>query len=527
MHPRLKKLQHPVVVLVFLWVVLYMLGLGQAHLLSANEANRALAAREMLTSGDWVVPTLMDRPYLNKPPLYYWQAAACYMAFGVSERTARLPAALAALGTILAAYLFLARMGRPRAGFLAAVVVSATPLLIIQGTEAELDMGLILWVFLCELCMLAALWDRPLSRTVWAWVFLALATLTKGPPAWVFFLPMLVVQILYARQVADFPRRRLAAGHALGLLAFLALCLPWAVLVLDRFGWDHIREIIMRESLTRTVEASEINSEPFYFYLPRYVLGMLPWTPLFWLLRVHAARDVREALARRYLLACTLVQAVLFSLFAGKETQYLMPILPPLALLLGLALETHETGTVSRLPRWNAAGIWGALALCSVAAWVLALIGEPLGVENGAVLIGAVTLPLAVYGGRKQLWNQPRGAWMLPLFLVVFYALFMTFVRAPIRNDGQPVKAAMATALAAIPPETPLHVYNRGETRIYFYLMGRGRRVRDANALQPGDWVLYRDEMDEALGALSYEPHAEIPVGKKHTFHVIQIQPPE
>src|SRR5947209_17842055 len=75
-------------------------------LIEPDEGRYAEIGREMLTSGDWVVPTLNGRPYLDKPPLFYWLLAGSFELFGVSARAARLVPALAALLTVLATFAF-------------------------------------------------------------------------------------------------------------------------------------------------------------------------------------------------------------------------------------------------------------------------------------------------------------------------------------------------------------------------------------------------------------------------------------
>src|SRR3984957_20181039 len=93
---------------------LFFYGLGQFGLIGADEPRYAQVAREMLERHDWVTPVLGGRPWLEKPPLYYWQAMLVYRIFGVSDWAARMPAALDATFLVLAVYFFLRRF---RPGF--------------------------------------------------------------------------------------------------------------------------------------------------------------------------------------------------------------------------------------------------------------------------------------------------------------------------------------------------------------------------------------------------------------------------
>src|SRR6202171_1550103 len=93
---------------------LFFWGLGYFGLIGADEPRYAQVAREMLERRDWITPVLGGRPWLEKPPLYYWQAMLAYRIFGVSDWAGRLPAALDASFLVLAVYFFLRRF---RLGF--------------------------------------------------------------------------------------------------------------------------------------------------------------------------------------------------------------------------------------------------------------------------------------------------------------------------------------------------------------------------------------------------------------------------
>ncbi len=494
--------------LVLLWAALYLPGLGQSDILSTNEANRAMAAREMLARGDWIVPTLVGEPYLNKPPAYYWQAMLCYRVFGDHAAGARLPAALAALATALAAFGCFHRQGRAQAGAFAAMLCLATPLLILQGTEAELDMGLILWIFLTQLCMLQALQQRPITYSLLAYLFLALATLTKGPVAWAFFLPMLLLQVAFLYRDRMVPGRRLAVGHLLGLALCIAVCLPWCYAVVHRLGWDYTWMILKRESLQRTVKASKINSDPFWFYVPRFLVGSLPWTPLLWLLFTQAPRDAREERSRAYLGLCSLAQLGLFSLFAGKETQYLMPILPPMAVVVAYTLDSETRQPSSRVPAWIGRFCLAGVALVALGSVIVGLVPNP----YGRLASRMAAASLLVVGAFLWAWKR-RGRlqwWHAPLGLLFLATVFMGFVRAPLRNQYASVRPAMTAVLAELPDDAPVVVYRHGESQLYYYLHGRARPARDAGQLHVGDYVLYRASAQAQLASLRLEPILQV-----------------
>src|SRR5271166_634010 len=91
---------------------LFFYGLGQFGLIGADEPRYAQVAREMLDRHDWITPVLGGRPWLEKPPLYYWQAMLAYSVFGVSDFAARIPSAIDATLLIVAVYFFFCKFRR-------------------------------------------------------------------------------------------------------------------------------------------------------------------------------------------------------------------------------------------------------------------------------------------------------------------------------------------------------------------------------------------------------------------------------
>src|SRR6266705_3944725 len=103
--------------LLVLCALLFFLGLGTLGLTDRDEGSNAQAAREMIESGDWITPTLNGAPRFAKPIFLYWLISGSYLAFGVSEFTARLPSALFGIALILMQYLFATRILGPAVGF--------------------------------------------------------------------------------------------------------------------------------------------------------------------------------------------------------------------------------------------------------------------------------------------------------------------------------------------------------------------------------------------------------------------------
>src|SRR6202142_2467945 len=203
---------------------LFLYGLGQFGLIGADEPRYAQVAREMLQRHDWVTPTLGGRPWLEKPPLYYWQAMVAYAIFGVSDWAARLPAAVDATLLVLAVYFFLRRF-RTGVELDGALMVASSAGIVGYGRAASMDMAL---AAAFTIGMLGWWAWRESGKRIYLAVFygsIALGTLAKGPVA--LFLTGVVI-VLYAAAAREW-QLVIKTLWLPGILLFCAIAMPWYV----------------------------------------------------------------------------------------------------------------------------------------------------------------------------------------------------------------------------------------------------------------------------------------------------------
>ncbi len=209
-----------------IFVAVQLASLFTPPLLDDVDASHAQIAQHMDESGDWVTMKVNGIRYLEKPPLPYWLDAALYPVFGQNAFATHLPNALALLGCAWLAWLWAGRAWGRRAALYAAlgILTSIGPFLFTRFAIPEALLSFLLLFALY--CFLTGLEDRLPSRLYWMWAALALATLTKGLIAPVFFaaaaLPMLVLSGHW--------RRWRELKPFTGLLLFLAIAAPWHIL---------------------------------------------------------------------------------------------------------------------------------------------------------------------------------------------------------------------------------------------------------------------------------------------------------
>jgi 4-amino-4-deoxy-L-arabinose transferase-like glycosyltransferase len=317
---------------------LFFFGLAFFGLIGADEPRYAQVAREMLARHDWITPTLGGKPWLEKPPLYYWQAMLAFSIFGVSDWAARLPSAVDATLMVVVTYLFLRRF-RPGFQLDGALMTASAAGIIGFARAASTDMPLAATFAIALLAWFA--WYESESRRFLAlfYCFLALGMLAKGPVA-----PLLaaVIILVFATATSDY---RLL-GRTLwvpGIMLFCAVVLPWHIAVQIK-NPEFFRVFILQHNLARFGTNLYHHPEPFWYYLPVTLLGLIPWTVfvvaslaetvrIWWTARREILDSGRRALDV-FLVIWVAVPVAFFSLSQSKLPGYIVPALPAGTLLL-------------------------------------------------------------------------------------------------------------------------------------------------------------------------------------------------
>jgi 4-amino-4-deoxy-L-arabinose transferase-like glycosyltransferase len=357
------------VVMALVWFA----NLGGRALQHPDEGRYAEIAREMTVTGNWITPRLDGIKYFEKPPLQYWLTAATFEAFGLGEGSARLSTAAAGFLTVLAIGATGAVIATPSAGLLAAAVLAGSVWHFGIAHILTLDAMLSLWLAVALCAFLLAQRDALARRACmgWmlaAWVATALGVLTKGVVA--IAIPACTL-VVYSLATCDFgPWKRLHVGK--GVVLLLAITAPWFVLVSLR-NPEFPRFFFIHEHVERFLTTEHHRAGPWWYFLPMVVVGLLPWTGVFFARLRAAWRDDavggRPFAWPRFCLAWAAFVLVFFSVSGSKLPSYILPMFPALALVLGLQL----TVMPGRLLAWLAV----ALAASTLGLWAVALAGYP------------------------------------------------------------------------------------------------------------------------------------------------------
>jgi 4-amino-4-deoxy-L-arabinose transferase-like glycosyltransferase len=332
---------------------LFFFGLNSFGLIGADEPRYAQIAREMLARHDWVTPILGGNPWLEKPPLYYWQAMLSYRIFGVSDWAARIPSAMDATFLVIAVYLFLRRF-HPGFQLDGALITASAAGIIGFARAASTDMPLAATFGIAMLAWYA--WFESRSRAYLAvfYVFLALGTLAKGPVAPV--LAALII-LLYAAARRDYG----IVWRTLwipGPILFFLVALPWYILVQLR-NPEFFRIFILQHNLARFGTDLYHHQQPFWYYVPVTLLALIPWVIFvaesgieslrIWWHEGKATVAGDEAL-NFFLLLWLATPVFFFSLSRSKLPGYILPALPAGTLLVAEYIRRHVVDEMR--PSW-------------------------------------------------------------------------------------------------------------------------------------------------------------------------------
>jgi 4-amino-4-deoxy-L-arabinose transferase-like glycosyltransferase len=337
--------------------------LGALGLVGPDEPRYAWIARAMAQTGDWVTPRLYGVPWFEKPILYYWVAALGFNLHLPVEWAARLPSAIAALTAALAiawlGWKFCAptekthELNQPifstNPAFLAPVIFSTSVAAIGFARAATPDM---LFAASITLAMGSAASymsasgvlhhsntsstnDRKNSIATLALfgAFLGLGVLAKGPAAVLLAGGAIGIWALATSHI----RQALRLAHPIAIAAFGVIALPWYLICAHRNS-DFLHVFIFQHNFQRYLTPLFQHKQPFWFFIPITLLAVLPWTPFL----MSAALQGRESLrgstwknSPGFFFVCwALFPILFFSLSQSKLPSYILPAIPPLALLL-------------------------------------------------------------------------------------------------------------------------------------------------------------------------------------------------
>jgi 4-amino-4-deoxy-L-arabinose transferase-like glycosyltransferase len=508
--------------LALLWAAIYLPGLGALEL-KGEEGRRILPGLTMLETGDWIVPYVGGKPFLRKPPLVNWLIASSFKVTGVvSEFTARLPTTLA-LGALALTVLALGT-GRDwmntDTALLAAVFVITPTAALDKGRLAEID-GIYLALGGGATVLWLAFWTQ--RRSPWLlWLvpfaFLGVGLLAKAPLHLLFFYAVVCAVLGYAREW----RLLLHPAHFLGIALAGGIFAAWAVPYFQNEATKQAAEVWQAQSLGRL--SGKTDWAGWALNIPRALVDQLPWVlfaPLLWRAELPALGQRAYSMFRGARVGIALCFFGML-LLPGILPRYVLPLLPPFACLLALAVGdprlTPPSGTLRAWWRVNSgvALVIAVLACASPVVLAIAdrkhLLGLRADYPSAAAAAfslyvswslvaagGALLLSLVVWLGRYKLARPSllglASAALVAAIMFLFAGAGVPFL---VRKDKLRPMATMVRE--TVPAGTPICVYDPDYMPALFYLPKPYFYATVMEEIPAGaPWVLTREEKRKKL----------------------------
>ena len=318
--------------------ILYLVALGSHGLLDPDEGRYSEIPREMLESGDFITPRLNYVAYFEKPVLHYWLTALSFKVLGQNEFAARFFPAVLAMAGVMVTYWLADRMNGPRAAFLSGWVLATSLVYFAVGQINITDMPLSFFMTLS----MAGFWmgyRRDRRYFTLFYLGMALALLTKGlvgvvlPAGVAFWWIVLTRKWEVIREALYLP----------GLALFFLVAAPWYVLVCLK-NPDFFHFFFIQEHFLRYTTRMHGRFEPWWWFIPIIIVGSIPWAgflpgAISASLPSSASSPTRQDRGRIFLLLWFGVIFLFFSLSSSKLIPYIVPVMPPLAIMTGSFLD--------------------------------------------------------------------------------------------------------------------------------------------------------------------------------------------
>ena len=306
---------------------------ASAPLFDPDEGLHAAIAQEMLRRGDYVTPTFLGEPFLDKPILFFWAEAASLRVLGEHETAVRVPPLLFGLAGMLAVALLGRALFGEAAGLVSGIVYGTMVLPFGVSQVAVHDVGLVPFMCVAAWCLTrVAAVNPPSARTrlglaVLAGVCLGLSILTKGLVG-VVFVGIFGTCLAAARLPA---LARLAIALTIAVVVAALVAAPW-YFAMERAHPGYLHYYFVERHLQGYLTATQRHAgRPFWYYVPIVLGGAVPWA----LYLPGAVRSAGAHPLRLVLWGWFVVGLVFLSLGESKLVTYALPVFPALALILG------------------------------------------------------------------------------------------------------------------------------------------------------------------------------------------------
>jgi len=465
--------------------------------LDNHECYVSVTTREMLKSGDWVMPTCNDMPRLQKTPLSYWLAGGVAKITGeVNEFSARLPSAVFAFLSAAAILYFVKQWLSFRIAVLSACVWATTLCYFNYSHNARPEMSLAFFVLLCFLSFYSAInvqsRKRQIAYILIFWISFALGNLAKGPAP----LPLVLVPLFFYVAIFRQWRKLFNWVSVVGLIIFLAILLPWPLAIAYKVNWNLI--VWKHHFVDRFFGTYAKGHYPPYFYFLMMFRYIVPWVAFLPLALAAPFCKIwnKKRPVMQFLWLWFVADFIFLTICGGKRQHYILPVMPAMAILIGILLEDMVFGQRAYERKFVARILQGHIAVVVVGIIVATLCIAKISPVNlhkmlmlAAVTIAAAAITSVLFAKGKNSWGCTVVFAGVLVWNMISYASFASLV------DGFRYSRDFSKEAAQIvPPAENVIAYKHVSSNFVHYFGKTVPIVSDVNEVythyQNGDWVV-------------------------------------
>ena len=321
-------------------VFVYFLGLGDYGFIDPDEGRYSEIPREMLETGDFITPRLNYALYFEKPPLHYWLTAGAFIALGENEFAGRFFPVMAGLGCCLLTFVIAKKItGSAYAAGLSGVMLASSVLW--YGTSRINITDMTLTFFFTAAMVSYYYWYRggKKSAILAFYAFMAMGVLTKGLIGVVLPGGIALIHLIITRQY----RKIAPLFSPSAIILFFVIVSPYFIEVCRR-NPDYFQFFFIREHFLRYTTTIHARYEPFWFFVPIIIAGFIPWTGIMWdaMRAIFGKCRFVDSDSGKFLGLWLAFPFMFFSASGSKLITYILPCIPPLAVLSGTSMSVLE-----------------------------------------------------------------------------------------------------------------------------------------------------------------------------------------
>ncbi|MCO4294225.1 glycosyltransferase family 39 protein [Solitalea sp. MAHUQ-68] len=305
-----------------------------------SEARYAEISREMMRSGDWVHPSLLNIHHYHKPPITYWLTAISYLTFGVNPFAARFFLVIAyCLQIYLIFKIAKELLADEQKAWYASVIYATLPIVLMAVKGLTTDLFMVTSMLAAIYCWIEFLKIGKYLNLYGFALFLGIGFLTKGPA--VFVIPFFSIISF----IGVLPKPRFSLIHyLLAAGVFIVVGLSWFAYLIHND--QNLADYFIYHHLVDRVAHAEVfaRRSPWYYYLPLFPLVSFPWIIIFFrylFVKLNAGESSIELMVKRIVIWWLLVPLIVYSISSSKLILYILPLFTGFSLITAYYLNLN------------------------------------------------------------------------------------------------------------------------------------------------------------------------------------------